>query len=285
VRLELYRVAAKIAIDSPVFGTGIDTFRQRSAPLISPTLRAFFPYFFASGENAHNNFLQVLAELGLFGFFAFAWLLVPVLRGMWQRLASRASDGWEPALGLGIAAFLGTCLLGHPLLLDDVRWQFFFVVGVATALATDTPKPMRLSARGLYAAALLFVAASAPMRLSAERRTADLDGVVIGTSERHEAPDDGLPYRLVWTDGTWYVGASTRAVSLRVRADDVSEEPCGATVAIDGRMADTLSPGREAWTDLIYQLDSTRSGSSRRLDIHVLGPQCRVMVSDLIAIR
>ena len=285
VRLELYRVAAKLAIANPVFGTGLDTFRERSTPIISPALRAFFPYFFASGENAHNNFLQILAELGLFGFGAFAWLLFPVVRGTWQRLSSPRVDGWDPALGLGIAAFLGTCLLGHPLLLDDVRWQFFFVVGVATALATETPAPKRAPARALYAAALLFVAATAPMRLSAERRTADLSGIVIGTSERHEAPDDGLPYRLVWTDATWYLGASIHAVSLRVRADDVSEEPCTATVAIDGRMADTLSPGRDLWTDLTYQLDSTRSGASRRLDIHVVGPQCRVMVSDLIEIR
>jgi hypothetical protein len=285
VRLELYRVAAKLTIANPVFGTGLDSFRQRSAPIISPTLRAFFPHFFASGENAHNNFLQILAELGLFGFAAFAWLVLPVLRGTWQRLSSPAVDGWEPALGLGIAAFLGTCLLGHPLLLDDVRWQFFFVVGVATAMASAPPAPMRPAARGLYAAALVFAAGSAPMRLSAERRTANLDGVIIGTSERHQAPDDGVPYRLVWTDGTWYLGASTHAVSLRVRADDVSEEPCAATLAIDGRMADTLSPGRDAWTNLLYQLDSTRSGASRRIDVHVVGPQCRVMVSDLIEIR
>jgi hypothetical protein len=287
IRLELYRVAVKLTIENPVFGVGLDEFRPRSAPEISPAFRQRYWHFFANGENAHNSFLQILAELGTLGLGAFLWMLAPSAAGLWRTLSRGGTAMPGPALAMGVAAFVLTCLLGHPLLLDDVRWQFFFALGVATPLVTATPAPAdRGDRRGrlIFVAGLLFILASAPMRFAAARHTANLAGVIIGTSELAYA-DDGSPYRLVWTDATWYLDPKARTVALRVRADDVSDEPCGATIVIDGRPADTLSPGRESWTPLAYQLTSTRSGASRRLDVHVTGPQCRVMVSGLQEIR
>ena len=113
IRMELARVSFRLLGESPVFGIGIGRFYSRSgAQIRDPAVSAIYPR-----ENAHNNFLQILAELGLVGLVSFAVVLVGV-----AVVAVRSLAPWSPAAGaaVGVAAFLITCLAGHPLLTPEV---------------------------------------------------------------------------------------------------------------------------------------------------------------------
>src|SRR6185436_1236366 len=112
---------------------------------ISPRLVALFPAT-AVGENAHNNFIQILAELGSFGLAGFLWLVAAFLfaarKGVDRVEVRQAPEAagpetgadWTAAqLGLsgGVVAFLLSCLVSHPLLNTEVFWLFLLVTGVA----------------------------------------------------------------------------------------------------------------------------------------------------------
>ena len=73
VRWELARTSVRMTAANPAFGIGIGRFYSRSGEFSSPELLATFPP--AVHENAHNNFLQILAELGIVGFGVLRWLL------------------------------------------------------------------------------------------------------------------------------------------------------------------------------------------------------------------
>ncbi|MDQ3346382.1 MAG: O-antigen ligase family protein, partial [Acidobacteriota bacterium] len=77
VRIEMAETSIRMVRSSPIFGIGLGEFYRRSGEFSSPELLALFPP--AHHENAHNNFLQVLAETGVIGLGAFLWLLVAAL--------------------------------------------------------------------------------------------------------------------------------------------------------------------------------------------------------------
>src|SRR5688572_9086920 len=66
IRGEMAKIALKIAREDPIFGAGVGQFRAASRAFVSSSLLTLFPTV-AGGENAHNQFLQVLAELGVPG--------------------------------------------------------------------------------------------------------------------------------------------------------------------------------------------------------------------------
>jgi O-antigen ligase len=134
VRVEMAKVALQMAAAHPINGVGIGRFQQESRAWISPSLATLFPPA-AAGENAHNNFLQVMAEVGVPGLAAFCWMLAgPALLG-WQSIRRGEARPELKALGAGTLAFLLTCFAGHPLLSTHVVFTFFFAAGLIRGLA------------------------------------------------------------------------------------------------------------------------------------------------------
>ncbi len=83
VRLGLIQTGARMMASRPVFGVGLGEFYQRSGEFSSPELIAKFPV--AVHENAHNNFVQVGAELGIAAGVLFAWLMGAALVAIARR--------------------------------------------------------------------------------------------------------------------------------------------------------------------------------------------------------
>ncbi|WP_371194967.1 O-antigen ligase family protein [Glaciecola sp. SC05] len=108
--------------EQPILGFGYESFTYYSS--------AFFIIESDTGAGAHNTYVQLLFELGLVGFFAFLWLLVPLLKKLWE-LRNKASENI-----IVFALFVAYCLIHYS---DNVfdylvfNWYFWFFIGAFLA--------------------------------------------------------------------------------------------------------------------------------------------------------
>jgi hypothetical protein len=259
--------------DSPAFGVGLDNFKPASAGLIAPAMKVAFPML-QSGENAHNNFLQILGELGAVGLAAFLWLLVAVAAAVQQS----PPDPWRDervALAAGLGAFLVTCLAGHPLLIEQIRTLFFFVGGVTMGMTGGAVQGASRLRRWSGVAALLVLAVALPLRLQHQRRHMKLQDVAYGATPVRRTPADG-PYRVAGQDSSWFVSPTARQVELWMRAAAPSSAPCLVQVAFEGRPANAVEVSASSWTRLDILTPRSRTDTWRHIDVHVSPPTCQV---------
>jgi hypothetical protein len=99
----------------PYFGIGAGQY-YRDAPLfLTPQLAWTYGY-----ENAHNNLLQITTETGIIGFALFACWVAGSLQLAVRALVRVPHDWRLLGAAAGVAAFIGTCLTSHPLLVQEV---------------------------------------------------------------------------------------------------------------------------------------------------------------------
>lgn len=160
VRVQMARVAFEAVRRHPVFGVGLGDYIPATRRFVTPEmqlLRGFAP----RGDNAHNNFLQIAVELGIPALCVFLWLVGPTaLEGVARGGAQLTTEA--RGMSLGIAAFLLSAVLGHPLLIPQVGTAFFVAIGLAAGLG-----PARHLSRGhmkAVAAGVTFYLASAAWR-------------------------------------------------------------------------------------------------------------------------
>jgi hypothetical protein len=281
IRWDLAALGARVAATEPVVGVGAGRLRAVSAAFVPPELARKYPPA-AAGDNAHNNFVQILAEFGVIGFGAFLWLLAVSVRA-WRVLPGASTSAEFAGVLGGIVAFLLTCLAGHPLLDDVVRFGFCLWLGIAAG-AAGTPGNQvagRWAGRWL-AVSLVVVAAMLPMRIAAERKVANLRGLIVGAGPELVGAD-GLRYRLAERKSSWFLATGTSLVQLPLRADAGSTNPCTVEVAVDGQPATVASISPDAWQPVQFLLPrEARKSRSRRLDLLVTTEGCRLMVGELV---
>jgi hypothetical protein len=276
IRARLIPIAFELAWRAPVFGLGLNQFKPASAGVVTEGLVGRF-LANAGGENAHNNYLQVLVELGAAGLISFLWL-VAVVALPFARAARNGRAGPDSVgLAAGLAAFLLTCLAGHPLLVPQVLLPFCLAAGLMAGIL-DAPVPAGRAPRSSWigAAAVLLVAAAVPPRAIAGRADAPLPGVQIGlAAARNE--QDGVVYHWTGRRARWFISGSSRAVELPLRLAADSTVPCQVDVAIDGHHAGTVDVAREGWQRLTLSLDALEARRTRRIDARVAPPACLVV--------
>ena len=283
IRWDLGVLGLRVAATEPVLGVGVGRMYAASAPLVTADIARRYPPA-TKGDNAHNNFVQVLAESGVIGLVAFLWLIAIAVGGARESPGSTPATDRPGAIG-GLVAFLLTCLAGHPLLNDNVRFCFFLWIGIAAAGVT---RPVLSSAgsrasRWVIVAALLIVAAVLPMRVAADRRAANLRGVIVGASAEMNG-EDGVGYRLAEPVSSWFVRATTTLVELPLRADTAQAAPCRVEIDVDGQPASVVSVDADAWrAEQLLLPPAERGRGSRRLDLRVKTEGCRLRVGPLVA--
>ena len=130
-RIEFTTRSLRMWATEPVFGVGAGRYRSLSAQFAGDSAPSWL-----RRENAHNNFLQIAAELGAAGIAGFLGLLAACALRVRRALGARG--GPDPLLagaGAGLAAYLLTCLTGHPLLHGETAFPFWIVLGLAAARA------------------------------------------------------------------------------------------------------------------------------------------------------
>lgn len=133
-------VAIEMTSENPVFGIGADSFgfefnRYRAAVASKHPDEPFL----AEAENeiperAHNELLQVSAELGIFGVLIVLWFISGIAIMAWRSLFSLGRIPLEiPAAVIGLVMFLASSLVSsYSFRLVQNGFVFFFVLAVAS---------------------------------------------------------------------------------------------------------------------------------------------------------
>jgi O-antigen ligase len=85
MRLSIDRDAIQMFRQKPVLGWGLGTF-----PVVHPEFRSFYTNFFVN--EAHNDYLQLLAEMGLLGFGLMVWFLIVLYRRAVRKIGNWTTD-------------------------------------------------------------------------------------------------------------------------------------------------------------------------------------------------
>jgi O-antigen ligase len=277
IRQEMSMLAVDMTRDHPTFGVGIGNFRSVSRHYVTdryPQLQQFSP----NGQNAHNNFLQILGELGIPALAAFLWLIALAARGWrWEPGSAPETVIYGRALAAGLAAFVISALFGHPLLIPQVAAAFFFALGL-TAAAFPAPAGAGRIGQLVLAAALAAVLATLPGRiLDARAASREADGLsgVVGTI-------DDVPYRMAESVSTWRLAPDVRVVTLPLRWEAPAAPGCGVEVIFKDQVADRVRPSDSAWLPLRLSLPTAASPADvRALQLRISGSECRLMVGPI----
>src|SRR5204863_8632156 len=166
-RIQFAETSYRMIRARPWFGIGVGQYYPTSPLFFTPPLASAY-----GAENAHDYFLQLAAEIGLVGFAACAMLLAGTAWLVARRLAGAPDDYRVLGLAAGVAAFLLTCITGHPLLVSEVAYSFWIAAGLLLVLSS----PIRVDSgagrpfvevtprRAVFAAGLLLLAVSVPIR-------------------------------------------------------------------------------------------------------------------------
>jgi O-Antigen ligase len=121
-RLELWGAAVRLFAAHPLLGVGPDNFRHYYGAELG--LEGW-----DERVQANNLYLEVLADLGIIGFAAFAWVVAGALRG----LALGTRDAVAIAVGLALLAFLIHGLLDAFLAFTPTLLLVWMLLGLAQA--------------------------------------------------------------------------------------------------------------------------------------------------------
>jgi O-antigen ligase len=283
IRLSLAATGLHMAADHPVFGVGLGEFQARAPEYTAPELVPLFPVA-GAGENAHNQWIQVLGETGLVGLLAFCafWgsLLVPVTRSAWR---SSATVVPVPASGLaaGLTALLISAVLGHPFLTPFVTLTTLLVAGILSGLVPGAAALGRRR-RWIAAACIAAIGITLPYRITTARRAVDLDNVVVGAT-RFVGELEGVRFRRAEPHSVLFVRTDATIVEIPLRAE--TGAGCQVTVSIDGNAADEVLVSTDQWrrARFVFREPETR-WNSRRVDVRASHDSCQLLIGRVVAI-
>lgn len=266
------------------FGVGIGQYYPTSGLFLSPQLAWRFGF-----ENAHNNWLQIGAELGFLGLGLFvAWIAASFVRA--ARALVIAPDARLLGAGAGTLAFVVTWLTSHPLLVDEAAFPFWTQTGLMSALAGSTlvnarisPADLKRSTRGFlrpfvrsrggrataFLAASAVVLACAAIGWSQGPVAPPESRDVTGLYEWETAPD-GTRFRWMQQYASIFVPADTVLASLPVRLPRVPNLPrtVRAYTNVHGVLREN-SDITDAWRVLDVRLpDAVPPVRYQRIDVY-----------------
>ena len=242
-RLGLAKAALTMTREAPTLGVGLGRFYELSGQYAPHVF-----YLMNNGktrENAHNNFLQVLAEEGVVGLLVLLLALGHIFFAP-VRPDSASARGRRFWLITAISACLMTWLSGHPLLVGE----FAFVFWVYAALASSLTDPPAASWRRLAGVAAMLIVATGVVRGEQERRTAGLEHIGAGLSLWQH--DLAIPYRRAGTRFFLYLPAAGAYVTIPIQRVPQAPDPVKLEIREDGRLREAEWIAGSDWTDVRF---------------------------------
>ena len=134
-RLLMWKTTLKMIEDKPLFGSGIGTFKINYLNYQAEFLKSNSNYIKYSGkaEEAHNEYLQIWAELGIISLGIFLLIIFVFYNLVWKFLneekdIKKKLISW--GLILGITCFLFHSLFTFPLHVPALGSAFFILLGL-----------------------------------------------------------------------------------------------------------------------------------------------------------
>jgi hypothetical protein len=257
IRAGFVQTTARMVHAYPVFGVGVGRYLTESGRYSPPGL---LQQFGTLSENAHNNFLQLLGELGVVGFAVFL-----VVLGVAGQRALAPSDDGSRALrygtAAGLAAFVLTWLSGHPLLIDEPAMSFWLLLGVAAGRPPDTPAVKASPGVAAFAAVLMMVlVVSVPQRIQRHVAAATPEHHAIGVSPWQQSAT-GVRYRVAGPVSTVFVPPAP-AVTIPLRSARAGRELV-VSIVLDGRKVNEVRIRNNDWFLMRLVLARQQSATPR----------------------
>jgi hypothetical protein len=241
IRLGMIEAAGRMLRAHPLLGVGVGQFPERVGDFVSGALATRFPP--AVRENAHNNFVQVAAELGLVGFAAFIAVVALAFLDAGRGLAH---EPLRTAVCIALGAFLLTCIGGHPLLVPEAACAFWMLLGTAAGSPAARPAFALPRLRYAFAAVAVLALACTPLRVQALVANTNFEHLAIGVSPWQIAPD-GTRYRVAIDGATLFVPANE---AFAVEVQPIASAAVRIELRLDGRVADVVTLQPNAWQDM-----------------------------------
>jgi O-antigen ligase len=219
-RQQFFATSFRMIADRPVLGLGVGRYYEESALFLSPEMAWTYAF-----QNAHNYFLQVAAEIGLVGVaLLLAVLGLVVFRAM-RAISRRPGDMRLLGCAVGVGVMLTTWLTGHPLLLPEVAFPFWILLGLLAGLSGSvliaTGELSRKPEAGVGAvrvALVVLVAIVALWEIGLGRRPLQPSAFTSVTGlEPWESDADGARFRWTHEYASLFVPANATRVYIPVR--------------------------------------------------------------------
>lgn len=246
-RVGMWLKAAEMTKAHPLFGVGIGEFATHS-PLYEPTEGVF-----GLPENAHNQFLQIVAELGLSGLLAFVAIIAAALLHRYDSVPA-----WTVALG--VTVFLLSALGGHPLLIRTVAYAFWTALAIANLGGRRTSAPKTLTIPACILA--IALAATIPVRTHEALDNADFEHVGSGVS-RWMTDEAGHDYRVASSCATLFVPTSARRIEITMRPHSPVDASLSVELWENGRAVNRIALTGREWTTAVFTGGMPDAGARR----------------------
>jgi len=251
----------------PYLGIGPGRYYRDSPNFLTPQLAWSY-----GSENAHNNFLQVTTEEGIIGFFVYATFFAGAIGLAFRGLRVGPRDWRLLGAIAGIIAFLGTCLMGHPLLVPEVAAAFFVQLALAASLGgsnvlnevrsvrlkpdVDARRDERRYERWVVLAGTIAFAVLPAWTLEKPLVPVHLEEVD-GMYYADEGSAENMPFHWTREYGTVYVPNRFRVIDLPLRSPmaAVTKEPTLVEITMGGKTLVNQLVG-EHWTVVRLSLPS-----------------------------
>jgi O-antigen ligase len=134
IRLVQWTETWRMLRDRPVFGAGLNGYRDSFAPYHDAKHIEIFMY-------PHNIVLNFWSETGLIGLAGFTWLIVLFFVTNARLVRTRQKSWLPPALIAAMVAILVHGLVDAPYLKNDLAMAFWMMVGLTESLAGPKQLP------------------------------------------------------------------------------------------------------------------------------------------------
>jgi hypothetical protein len=265
-RLGIWRTAAHIVRDHPMFGIGPGRIFR-----VFPAYSEDVPEAPQGlSMSAHDTFLNVAAELGATGLVVWLALLAAIVHAAWRGAGLRSDVEREggPWIGVGLLGAWCACLVTMTTGDRTILREDLVILGVLSAFVARRAigAPPSRTIRGVLVAATVLLLAVTPFRMRAASDEVRLDRVTSGL-HAIERGRDGTPFR--WTSGhaVFHVPPSTATLTLKLR----TIAPFRQTIRVLVRNAQVaeITPEDGNWRSTRIMLPRPRGAEYHRIEVLV----------------